>query len=293
MPDDFIMGQTFIFGSFKFIADGRGLLYDETPPSPIGTMHFESLKFHFNQHDDAMCLCAPPSPLARKATPVLDGLRTAGPPTRLLAECTHDLLGRRHAPTQKLTRSAIYATVSKSMEFLDWSDSTIIFDRTDHPTHVPQPGNFALVIDPIVDGFRLLRVLMDWGSGINVIFPDTLANMGISKSRMSLLSSGFHRFVPGRKAQPLGQVELEVIFGDEENFRSETLCFEVTSFYTGYKAILGRPAYMQFMALPSYAYLQLKMLGPNDTITVHGSTEKAIAAEVANVELAEAALASA
>lgn len=47
------------------------------------------------------------------------------------------------------------------------------------------------------------------------------------------------------------------------------------------------------MALPSYAYLQLKMPGTNGTITAHGSPEKAFEAELTNVELAEAALASA
>lgn len=85
---------------------------------------------------------------------------------------------------------------------------------------------------------------------------------------------------------------MDVIFRDEENLCLETLCFKVASFYTGYKAILGRPAYVQFMPLPSYAYLHLKMPKPNGTITAHGSTKKAIEAEVANVELAEPTLAS-
>lgn len=47
------------------------------------------------------------------------------------------------------------------------------------------------------------------------------------------------------------------------------------------------------MALPAYAYLQLKMTGPYGTITIHGSAEMALAAELTNAELAEVALASA
>lgn len=75
-------------------------------------------------------------------------------------------------------------------------------------------------------------------------------------------------------------------------FRSETLRFEFALFNTGYNAIIDRPAYVKFMALPSYAYLQLKMLGRNDTIFVHGSAERALVAGVTNVELRKATLAS-
>lgn len=52
---------------------------------------------------------------------------------------------------------------------------------------------------------------------------------------------------------PVGQLDLEVVFGEEDNFRSETIRFEVAAFRTGYNAILGIPAYAKFMALPSYA----------------------------------------
>jgi hypothetical protein len=37
--------------------------------------------------------------------------------------------------------------------------------------------------------------------------------------------------------------------------------------------IKGRPAFAKFMAVPHYAYLTLKILGPKGTITVQGSFE--------------------
>ena len=40
-----------------------------------------------------------------------------------------------------------------------------------------------------------------------------------------------------------------------------------------YHAILGRPAYTKFMAVPNYTYLKLKLPGPNAVITVIGSFE--------------------
>jgi hypothetical protein len=38
-----------------------------------------------------------------------------------------------------------------------------------------------------------------------------------------------------------------------------------------YHAILGRPAFLRFMAVPHYTYLVLKMPGPRGIITVKGS----------------------
>jgi hypothetical protein len=40
-----------------------------------------------------------------------------------------------------------------------------------------------------------------------------------------------------------------------------------------YHAILGHPTFAKFIAVPHYAYLTLKILGPKGTITVQGSFE--------------------
>ncbi|XP_071678590.1 uncharacterized protein [Lolium perenne] len=56
------------------------------------------------------------------------------------------------------------------------------------------------------------------------------------------------------------------------NFRKEKLEFEVVDWESQYHAILGRPAFAKFMAVPHYGYLKLKMPDNNGTaITVHGS----------------------
>ena len=49
------------------------------------------------------------------------------------------------------------------------------------------------------------------------------------------------------------------------------LTFEVVDFLGSYHAILGRPCYAKFMAVPNYTNLKLKMPRPNNVITV-GST---------------------
>jgi hypothetical protein len=57
------------------------------------------------------------------------------------------------------------------------------------------------------------------------------------------------------------------MFGAPVNFRTETLTFEVVGFPGTYHAILGRPAFAKFMAVPNYTYLKLKMPGPKGIIT--------------------------
>ena len=62
-----------------------------------------------------------------------------------------------------------------------------------------------------------------------------------------------------------------MVFGNATNFRKETLEFEVVDWKSQYHAILGRPAFTRFMAVPHYAYVKLKMPGPHGVITVSGS----------------------
>jgi hypothetical protein len=57
--------------------------------------------------------------------------------------------------------------------YLDWSDKPITFDQADHPDHVPSPGKYPLVVDPVIGDVRLTKVLMDGGSSLNIIYAET------------------------------------------------------------------------------------------------------------------------
>jgi hypothetical protein len=72
------------------------------------------------------------------------------------------------------------------------------------------------------------------------------------------------------------------------NFRKENLTFEVVGFHGTYHAILGCPCYAQFMVVPNYTYLKLKMLGPRGVIAVEPSYEHAYECNVECVEHGEA-----
>jgi hypothetical protein len=114
----------------------------------------------------------------------------------------------------------------------------------------------------VVAEVSLTKVLIDGGSGLNLIFASTLRKMGLDFTDMLILSkSPFYGIVPGNAAHPLGTVVLPVTFGTRENYRTEFIKFKVANFKSSYHAILGRSALAKFMAVPQYVYLLLKMPG--------------------------------
>jgi hypothetical protein len=146
--------------------------------------------------------------------------------------------------------------------YLDWSDKPITFDQGNHPDRVPSPGKYPLIVDPVIDNVRLTKVLMDGGSSLNIIYADTLGLLQIDLSSIRAGVAPFHGIIPGKRVQPLGQLDLPVCFGTPSNFRKETLTFEVVGLRGTYHAVLGRPCYTKFMVVPNYTYLKLKMSGP-------------------------------
>jgi hypothetical protein len=112
---------------------------------------------------------------------------------------------------------------------------------------------------------------MDEGSGINLIYAKTLRAMHISLEFLKPTDCSFHGIIPGNVNYPLGQIALNVCFGNRQNYKREKLDFEVMDWPSQYHAILGRPAFSRFMAVPPYTYLVLKMPGPKGIIIVKGS----------------------
>ena len=118
------------------------------------------------------------------------------------------------------------------------------------------------------------KVFMDGGSGINIIFADTLRKMNLSLTNLKPSDNTFHGIVPGKAVYPLGSLWLDVVFGDADHFRKESIEFEVVDWKSQYHVILGRPAFARFMAVPHYAYLMLKLPGPKGVIAVRGDFRK-------------------
>ena len=72
-----------------------------------------------------------------------------------------------------------------------WSDTAITFNASDEPKFRTARAPAALVLSPIVDGFRLTKVLMDGGSRLNHIYEETLQKMDIDSNHIEQSSMTF------------------------------------------------------------------------------------------------------
>jgi hypothetical protein len=112
-------------------------------------------------------------------------------------------------------------------EYLQWSDQPVRFSRVDHPRKVPMPGHSPMVLKAQIGGYDIGRVFMDVGSGIYLIYARTLKAICISLESLRPTDCSFHGIVRGGVNYPLGKIELDVCFGNNNNYRREKLEFEV------------------------------------------------------------------
>ncbi|XP_066334593.1 uncharacterized protein [Miscanthus floridulus] len=102
---------------------------------------------------------------------------------------------------------------------------------------------------------------MDRGSGLNILYANTLELLELDQSQLRGDAAPFHGI--------------------------EVLTFEVVGFKGTYHTILGRPCYAKFMVVPNYTYLKLKMSGPNGIITIESTYEHAYDCDIECIEYAE------
>ena len=113
-------------------------------------------------------------------------------------------------------------------------------------SHIRPEGLAALIIDPIINGFHLTKLLMDGGSRLNLHYQDTVRKMGIDPSRINPTTTILKGAIPGVEGHCTGSITLEVIFGSPNNFRSEGLTFDIAPFHSSYHALLGHTAFARF-----------------------------------------------
>ena len=109
---------------------------------------------------------------------------------------------------RKRERREVFSVTKAMPSYLDWSEDTISFGRKDHPDYVLKPGQYPLVVDPIIGNTRFSKVLMDRGSSLNIMYARTLELMGIGVDKLRPSKSSFHGVALGKRVQPLGQIDL-------------------------------------------------------------------------------------
>jgi hypothetical protein len=79
---------------------------------------------------------------------------------------------------RKRERHEVLAAEKAPPSFIDWSKDAITFSREDHPNRIPNPGQYPLVVDPVIGNARFSKVLMDGGSSLNILYAHTLRLLG-------------------------------------------------------------------------------------------------------------------
>jgi hypothetical protein len=144
-----------------------------------------------------------------------------------------------------------------------------------------------LVLDLVVAGSQLTRVLIYGGSSLNLLFASTLNKMGLDISMMlTPRKAPFYGIILGNTDTPIASVTLPVTFGIKQNYCTEYIKFEVANFESSYHAILGRPTLAKFTAVPHYVYQLLKMPGKTGVLTFRGDLKKSYDCDQEAIEYA-------
>jgi hypothetical protein len=103
---------------------------------------------------------------------------------------------------------------------------------------------------PTINNIATNRTLIDGGAGLNIISVEVFEKMKVPYHRL-MPTRPFFRVTEG-STMPIGQVRLPVTFGTRDNYRTESLDFDVAYIVLPYNAILGYPALARFMAAASW-----------------------------------------
>jgi hypothetical protein len=120
------------------------------------------------------------------------------------------------------------------------------------------------------------------------MYLNTFEGFELARNLLKTSPHPFYGVVRGKKSIPLSQINLPVTFGDTSNYCTETLTFEVVDFYGPYHVILWWPCYVKFITILSYTYLNLKISGPTNIITVEAKAQQVLDCEHNSIGLAAA-----
>ncbi|GJT86671.1 reverse transcriptase domain-containing protein [Tanacetum coccineum] len=150
-----------------------------------------------------------------------------------------------------------------------WMDNTIAF------LSVPryQLMDCLVVVDALIEGFRVKRIHVDGGSSLEVMYEQCFRNLSyrtrsrLKESRIPLM--GFS----GEFNYPLGVIDLEVTMGEYEKTQTVIMEFVVVKSQSSYNALLGRTGMRSLGAVASTIHSMIKFPTSNGIATIATTRE--------------------
>ncbi|XP_030949330.1 uncharacterized protein LOC115973225 [Quercus lobata] len=116
-----------------------------------------------------------------------------------------------------------------------------------------QPHVDALVVTAHIKSFIVKRVMVDQGSGADVMYPELFRGLRLKKKDLSKYDTPLVGF-DGQVVIPKGQISLLVNMKGKE----VTVAFVVIASFSPYMAILGRSWIYAMRAVPSTLHVKVK-----------------------------------
>lgn len=142
-----------------------------------------------------------------------------------------------------------------------------------------QPHDDALVVTARIGGFLVKRVMIDQGSGADVMYPDLFEGLGLKTQDLAKYNTPLVSF-NGRIVIPEGQISLPVDMEGKE----VVVTFIVVRSFAPYTAILGRPWIHAMGAVPSTLHVKVKFPTEYGVVEVRGNQQVAKQCLVAAVQ---------
>jgi hypothetical protein len=131
------------------------------------------------------------------------------------------------------------APAPKAAPHRKWLETSINIDASDCPKSLAGAGQLLLIVSPTIANIKLYHVLIDGGATLNLISLAAFKNLQIPMSKLQLRPfSG----VGPMSVMPRGCISLLITFEMPENFRTESVLFDVVEVNLSFNAILGRLA---------------------------------------------------
>ncbi|XP_074355979.1 uncharacterized protein LOC141695645 [Apium graveolens] len=131
------------------------------------------------------------------------------------------------------------------------------------------PQEDPLVITPIIGNCPVMRVLVDNGASVDIMFHDIFIRMGYNNSQLTPSNVPIYGF-NHVECKVEEAIQLLVTIGEEPREDTQMLNFQVVKAASTYNTIMGRIAIHAFKAFPSTYHMVLKFPTRNGVREVRG-----------------------